>query len=292
MIKTFSRFVNTFKLQAIELNKKDSYELLFKSGTQSIDVTHNTALISLDKPTIAVKPRAELKMENNIELLVIKNKELKAILKLKSVKITDFTSNNSILFFEVIKSHVEKRTFNKFPEMIFFALKNLTDTKSKNLIVSPASLISLFAFYIFPLPVYALCIGNMNEADIFPDDILGCIYENNYFFSVRTSNPSVKKIIEQKNVALCLVPYSKKREMYSLGKHHRNGVIDISKLDFKLTLSPSLKIPIPEFAINAIELRISEHFEFGGYTVFYAQSVKLIKYSDELPLAHTPWYNL
>jgi flavin reductase (DIM6/NTAB) family NADH-FMN oxidoreductase RutF len=292
MIKTFSRFVNTFKLQAIELNKKDSYELLFKSGTQSIDVTHNTALISLDKPTIAVKPRAELKMENNIELLVIKNKELKAILKLKSVKITDFTSNNSILFFEVIKSHVEKRTFNKFPEMIFFALKNLTDTKSKNLIVSPASLISLFAFYIFPLPVYALCIGNMNEADIFPDDILGCIYENNYFFSVRTSNPSVKKIIEQKNVALCMVPYSKKKEMYSLGKHHKNGVIDISKLDFKLTLSPSLKIPIPEFAINAIELRISEHYEYGGYTVFYAQSLYFSKYTEELPLAHTPWYNM
>jgi hypothetical protein len=61
------------------------------------------------------------------------------------------------------------------------------------------------------------------------------------FFSVRTTNPSVKKITAQKNVALCLVPFSKKKKIYSLGKHHKNGVIDINCLDFKLTLSPTLK---------------------------------------------------
>jgi hypothetical protein len=93
-------------------------------------------------------------------------------------------------------------------------------------------------------------------------------------------------------VALCIIPFGKKSEMYSLGKHHKNGVIDINNLDFKLMPSHVLKIPIPGFAINAIELKILENFEYGGYTVFYAQSVRLTKYSNELPLAHTPWYNL
>jgi hypothetical protein len=292
MTKTFSRFLNKFRLFAVELNKNDSYELLFKTGEQLIDTTNNTVLISLDKPTIAVYPGAELNMQNDAKLRIIKNKKLKATLKLKSIKINEFICDKSIYFFEIIKSEVEGRAFTKLTDMLFFALKNLTDKKSKNLVVSPASLISLFAFYIVPVPVYALCIGNITEVDIFPDDILGNIYENNYFFSVRTTNPSVKKIIAQKNAVLCLVPFSKKNEMYSLGKHHKNGVVDTGRLDFKLMPSQALKIPIPEFAINVIEMNISEHFEFGGYTVFYAKSLNVSDYSDALPLAHTPWYNL
>ena len=49
----------------------------------------------------------------------------------------------------------------------------------------------------------------MSEADIFPDDIAGNIFEDYYFFSVRSTNLSVKKIISKKNAALCLVPFDK-----------------------------------------------------------------------------------
>jgi len=204
MIKTFSSFLNTYKLYPVELTINDSYEILFKTREQAINVTFNTVLISLDKPTIAVKPGIKLIIENNFSLDIIKNKKLKANLKLKVLSLDAFTSNHSIYFFEVIKVTIEGRKFNEYPDLLFLILKNLTDKKTRNFKVSATSLISLFAFYIIPLPVYALCIGKMNEVDIFPNDILGNIHDGYYFFSVRTTNPSVKKNHQSKTgYALC-----------------------------------------------------------------------------------------
>jgi flavin reductase (DIM6/NTAB) family NADH-FMN oxidoreductase RutF len=281
-----------YKLHPVESGENDSYKILFKSNSQTIDVTKNIVLISLDKPTFAIPVGYSIKIDDNSSLDILKNNISKAKLKLKKLNFDKFNIDNSISFFEVTSSSIAGRKLNKWTDILFLHLKNLTDRKSNNLKVSATSLVSLFAFYIVPLPVYSLCIGSESEADIFPDDIAGSIQPGHYFFSVRTTNPSVKKIINQKNAALCLVPFNSTSKMYSLGKHHKNGRIEIENLDFKIICSETFKIPIPEFSINAIELKVLENFQYGGYTVFYAQVVNFKQYSDEWPLVHTPWYSL
>src|SRR6185436_13615909 len=292
MFKTFAAFLNTYKLHPLEPDGNDSYKILFKCNSQTMDVTKNIVLISLDKPTLAMTAGNSIKTDDNFSLDILKNNISRAKLKLRKLNFDQFAGDHSISFFEITSSSIAGRELKKWSDILFLRLKNLTDKKSNNLRVSASSLVSLFAFYIVPLPVYSLCIGSETEADIFPDDIAGCIQQGYYFFSVRTTNPSVKKIISQKNVALCLVPFSSKSKMYSLGKHHKDGRIEINNLDFKIIFSETLKIPIPEFSINAIELKVLENFQYGGYTVFYAETVNFAKYSDQVPLVHTPWYNL
>ena len=285
------RFLNRYKLHPVELKNTAVYEIKFQHGSGSSDVTGTVSLTGLNKLTVAIYLPAFPLQEKN-SLLIFKNSVLKASLGLKPVKIDSSEIENSIHFFEIIRADVKGRKIKKYFDMLFLYLKNITNTKSKNFIVPPKALFSLFAFCIKPRVVYTACIGDMNDGNIFPIDIAGNIFEDHYFFSVRKTSPAVQKIIRQQKACLCLVPFSKKNEVYSLGRHHKEGRLHFDRVNFKIFLSDEFKIPVPEFAIHVNELQVADHFDCGVHKVFYARSVTFSKCSEEFPLAHTPWYNL
>ncbi|MEP7167876.1 MAG: hypothetical protein ABI855_00750 [Bacteroidota bacterium] len=291
MIKYFTRYLNRYKLHPVEL-QDDFYKIIFENDSGSFDVTKNISLTSLNKLTVGIHLGAVEPSVKNNTLFIFKNNTLKSKLELKPIQIHPSKIETSIYFFEIINAGVKGRRIKKYFDIAFLHLKNVTNTKSKNFIVPAKTLFSLFAFCIKPRPVYVACIGNLQNGDVFPIDITGNISEEYYFFSVRKSSPAVKKIIELKKVTLCLVPFNNKNEVYSLGKHHKNGKLNFDSVSFSVITSNEFKIPVPGFVINVNELKIVDYFDCGVHTVFYSQSEKFSKYSNETPLAHTPWYNL
>lgn len=291
MIKYFTRYLNRYKLHPVEL-QDDLYKIIFENDSGSFEVTKNISLTGLNKLTVGIHLGSVKPSEKNNTLLIFKNNILKAKLELKPIKIRASKIETSIYFFEIVNATVNGRRIKKYFDIAFLYLKNVINTKSKNFVVPAKTLFSLFALCIKPRPVYVVCIGNMENGDIFPIDVTGNIFESHYFFSVRKSSPAVKKTIELKKVCLCLVPFNNKNEAYSLGKHHKDGKLNFDSVDFSVISSNEFKIPVPGFAININELKVIDYFDCGVHTVFYAQSEKISKHSDKAPLAHTPWYNL
>jgi hypothetical protein len=291
MIKFFTRSLNRYKLHPVALKNTAIYEIKFRNADGLCDVTGNISLTGLNDLTVAIYLPAFSSRGKNM-LLIFENSILRASLELKPVLIHSSKVENSIHFFEVVRADVKERKIKKYFDILFLYLKNVTNTKSKNFIVPAKALFSLFAFCIKPRVVYTACTGNVNDGDIFPIDIAGNIFEDYYFFSVRKTSPAVQKIIREQKACLCLVPFSKKNEVYALGKHHKDGRLHFDLLNFKIFLSDEFKIPVPEFVINVNELKIADHFDCGAHKVFYARAVAFTKCADEAPLAHTPWYNL
>jgi flavin reductase (DIM6/NTAB) family NADH-FMN oxidoreductase RutF len=292
MIKFFTKYLNRYKLHPVELKNNGVYQITFQSGAETFEVTKNISLIGLNKLTVAIFLPAYSPSGKKNFLCVFKNNMLSARLELKPVTIHSSKSESFIYFFEIVNAGINGRRLKKYTDIVFLYLKNVSNKKSKNFIVPAKTLFSLFGFCIKPRPVYVVCIGDLNAGDIFPIDITGNISENFYFFSVRKTSPAVQQIIEIKRVCLCLVPFNKKEEVYSLGKHHKDGKLDFSSVNFKFLPSSEFKIPVPDLVININELKIVNHFDCGVHTVFYSQSVEFSKFSNEFPLAHTPWYNL
>ncbi len=290
--KSFSQYLNTRKLHPVGIRREEQDERIFVcSEDNERDITDSHALITLNPFSIAINAARINSSQTKRAFLKIKEGENRiGELILKLDQMLAFPSLALNLYVAELPSGAFPIT-GKIWNSLLLAIKNKTDKRSKRFVVPPRELLKLFVYTMKPRPVYLVSVKHEKGLDVFPVDILGKVSEDQVLFAVRSSSPAIPFILHTRKVCASAMPYAKVRDVYRFGGHHPGGILPQQLNDISFITSQQLNIPIPEFAAAVQELAVEETFTKGIHTQFVSRMMNHYQLTDELQLAHTPWFN-
>jgi hypothetical protein len=292
--KYITALINSRKLCPVPLTEEYDFVKFFYAGPSGkTDITLSQVLISLKELVIAIYIEgSDISLDFPSEIIIEKKNKRIGTLKLRYKDIL-LIDNTKVFLFDIkgFKNN-ERPIYTRITDYLLFSTKNMLNRIPNIFEIDAARLNRLFVYYLKPRPVFLISLKESDKVDMFPIDITGNIFGNYYLASVRTTNPSVKKMKETGKVCLSAIPYDARQSIYSLGKHHKNGIVDLDKIDFIITGSRLFNIPIPSFSICAIEAEVVNSFVMGLHTVFVLKTANNYQMNSAYQLAHTPWYNL
>jgi flavin reductase (DIM6/NTAB) family NADH-FMN oxidoreductase RutF len=109
------------------------------------------------------------------------------------------------------------------------------------------------------------------RGNIFPMNLMGQVGHDCFVFALNRDKQAAPAIIALGRVAISTVSIEQAEQVRQLGKNHRESSIDWTALPFATWPSPSLGIPVPDFALTVREMMIERSMPLGSHTFFIAR---------------------
>lgn len=248
------------------------------AGTETIDVSNNHLVASLDPLTVAIENSLLNSIGNRIgkHKLLFEDKASGAqiaALALQPVGQLEF-SEASVAVYEIKKSthrcmSPPRRLWARYRH----SLPSRGSPNPHNFSVHPSAIQQLQVLYICPRPVVLVSVDDGVNSNIFPMDLIGSISSDLFALALRNTSPSVATLRRARSAALAELKSCDVEIAYQLGRHHRMPTIDTSLLPFESRNSGRFGLPIPENALTIKEIEIAGWKEIGSHTFFLAQIV-------------------
>jgi len=291
--KAFSNYLNTKKLLPVAVNNPEKGgKIILASGQQQWDITNKHSLISLKPFAIAVNAASIPQNFHDSPEIIFSTEEKKELGRMRLHFSRVQHSQNIEL--KIYHADIPEKPFpflSRYWTMLLLQLKNSTNKKSKNFIVPPAELLKLFVYSLIPRPVYVISILHGAGFDAFPIDIVGTISARVMIFSIRKSSASVQQILTTRKFCASKIPFKERGKMYELGKYHAGGILPEHFSSLFSGLSQQQNIPLPDFAVDVLELELIESFEEGVHVQLVVKVINEYTMYKVPVLAHTPWFN-
>jgi flavin reductase (DIM6/NTAB) family NADH-FMN oxidoreductase RutF len=130
---------------------------------------------------------------------------------------------------------------------------------------------SMFVFYICPRPVVLATVCDGSSGNLFPLNLMGPVGSEYFCFALNSARAVTSTVERAREIALSSIPLEQSSLATELGKHHRLAHIDWAELPFPTTMSATLRVPVPEFALRVREMRIESTRKIGSHTLFVAR---------------------
>jgi flavin reductase (DIM6/NTAB) family NADH-FMN oxidoreductase RutF len=263
---------------AIKIPTGEIREKVFlKSRTGKIDVSNRHNIVCQTPFCIAVwidTQHFSLFDADNLELIIEKDNRLVASLKiLRLFKLKE--SNETIFIFKIIT--VRCRQLNLFSQ--YLLLSHFFKSEKHSYLESEI----YGAIYSYPKKIIIVSYMHNEYYNIFPMDFQSYYPEENlYLLGLRTTNITVKKIIETRRVVISDIDGIDINTIYALGAHHSKTPPKIGELPFKVKESELFKFPLPEFASSYKEIEIIGNYELGSHMMLVGKIKNSKKIKENL----------
>ncbi|MFZ6013763.1 MAG: hypothetical protein ACOYXT_25715 [Bacteroidota bacterium] len=144
------------------------------------------------------------------------------------------------------------------------------------------------AMYSYPRRVISVAYQDRDYYNIFPMDFQCFTSNGTYILGLRTTNVTIKKIIESKKVVIADTDAARLETIYYLGSHHSNTPPSLHKLPFKTVPSEMYQFPVPDFAASYKEVEIVENYELGSHMLMIGK----VKNSKQLRKGNSSLYHI
>jgi flavin reductase (DIM6/NTAB) family NADH-FMN oxidoreductase RutF len=263
---------------AVQIQTGEIQEKAFlKSRTGKMDVSNRHNIVCQTPFCIAVwidTQHLSLFDSDNLKLIIEKNNRLVASLNiLRLFKLKE--SNETIFIFKITK--VRCRQLTLFSQ--YLLLSRFFKSEKHSYLESEI----YGAIYSYPKKIIIVSYKDNEYYNIFPMDFQGYYPEENlYLLGLRTTNITVKKIIETKCVVISDIDAIDIKTIYALGAHHSKTPRKIEELPFKVKESELFKFPLPEFASSYNEVEIIGNYELGTHMMIVGKIKNSKKIKENL----------
>ena len=168
--------------------------------------------------------------------------------------------------------------------------QKISNTNPYNFLLSSSEFHKLHSYYLMPKPVVIVSVCQEGEYDFFPMDNIGYVSDDIFLLGLRNTSPSLSKIIITRKICLSDIPFDKKEYAYTLGKHHKDGHVDLKSVGFGFLKSELYSFMIPDFALEVKELEVLSNKVYGSHTLIVCRVVNDYSLLQGTQLAHVPWY--
>ncbi len=282
-------FIKPRELLAVALtDKAQQFKLTFSEGDYTLEIIFES-LVSIEPEIIlAINLDGYIPKTKKAEIIISNDKgEKMGFLKMTLVNTLTLESNKLCLY-RVSSAYSNLLPFYSIiPDILAFAFKKKFAFRFKEIV----RLRKLFVYYLKPKPSFFLSTKSKDNFDIFPIDLTGKIAGDYFSIAIKNTNKAIELIKASQKLCLSALPFNKTDVVYAHSKQRKKGTMNATTLQFNISESKTLKIPVPNFALNVNELQLEQFFEQGAYTVFIVKSINHYILSDGLQMAHTPWYN-
>ncbi|RXH54182.1 flavin reductase [Granulicella sibirica] len=125
--------------------------------------------------------------------------------------------------------------------------------------------------FLCPRPVVLVSLFQAGAGNIFPLNLMGRVGEHHFVFALNASKKAGAAVSNHSQFAISTVPFEQAQVVRDMGAHHHQTSIDFAHLPFSLHPSPSLGIPVPDFALTVRELQIESALPLGSHNFFIAR---------------------
>ena len=113
-------------------------------------------------------------------------------------------------------------------------------------------------------------------------DLIGEVPETNlFFFGLRHSNSTLKKIVEERKIVATELPFSLKDSVYQLSHHHSSKSPSLDSLPFQIFMTELYGFPIPKSATKYHEIEVVKHLNLGSHMLFWGQTINSVTVNKE-----------
>jgi flavin reductase (DIM6/NTAB) family NADH-FMN oxidoreductase RutF len=251
-------------------------KVYLENDTQKLDVSECHSIVCQTPFCIAVRIDREYRSTfsaGKLWLQIVANE--KPVARLQVLVINHVKeSNDAIAVLQIIKVRCYQLNLLKQYVVLnhFFKNKKHPYTESE----------TYAAVYSYPRRIIITSFADKEYYNIFPMDFQGYYPgENLYLLGLRTTNRTLKKIIDSKKVVVSSIETPDIEMIYQLGAHHSGEPPKIDELPFKTNYTELFKIPVPAFAASYKELEIIQHYETGSHTMLVGKIVNAKKIKEE-----------
>lgn len=133
---------------------------------------------------------------------------------------------------------------------------------------------SFVTAYSYPRKVRLISFRSEDHYNIFPMDLVGELKDQHRMvFGLRHTNRTLSKIISEKKLVACEMPFTQKDIIYKLGSHHSTSPPLPESLPFHVTESKSFGFYIPEWAWSYKEIQILKNISLGSHMLLWGEII-------------------
>lgn len=208
------------------------------------------------------------------------NKDLLGEIELRQQDIISIAGAQLYLFRATACTNLCLPRLRRWTRLLYTAGGRWKHRHSGNLQVSALDSCCNEVIFICPRPVVLVSLFECDGGNIFPMNLMGKIGREHFGFALNRNNQAAPSVGALGQLALSTVPFEKAEQVRQLGKNHRQNKIDWDKLSFTTHTSPTLGIPVPDFALTVCEMKLQKTLPLGSHTFFIARIISKTVYSN------------
>jgi flavin reductase (DIM6/NTAB) family NADH-FMN oxidoreductase RutF len=136
--------------------------------------------------------------------------------------------------------------------------------------------------FIVPRPILLGSVGNRENGNIFPMNLLGELGNGYFGFALRTERVVGKLVKDSGLVAISSLPLSHGALAYQLAHNHSKQSFDWDQLPFEIEASEAFGIPVLSLAPSVKEIKIETIYDIGSHSFFLGRIMHEKKQTDDL----------
>lgn len=147
---------------------------------------------------------------------------------------------------------------------------------------------AMAVFYLCPRPIALVTVGNQQDGNLFPMNLMGPLGGDFFAFALNSSRAAAPRVEQARRIVMTAVPPEQAGTIAALGRNHRRSSIDWKQLPFPIIRPSLIDAPIPSFALNIWELEVETIHRLGSHTLFVARVVakETLSAGSQLFVAH------
>jgi hypothetical protein len=198
-------------------------------------------------------------------------------------KIALYAGESEFIFFEPCSSTNHCLPKSQIAaQYVLFAYRQWRKDNTKGVHLSFLERRAMMVEFIRPHPVMLVSVGDREDGNIFPMNLLGDLGSGYFGLALRTERVVGGVVQRRGRIAVSSMPLSQGAVAYQLAHNHSKQFFDWGQLPFAIRMSSTFSIPVPAFALRVREMEIETVLAIGSHTFFLARVVRDEKYSDDL----------
>lgn len=262
----------------IRVSPSDINERVFLvSGGNKINVTQEHCIVCHSPFCIAVWSKQSRTSANAIE--ITSNGKTAAELDV-IVKHEVEWRGNFVTVYEITKAKCKQLPYwHQYILLKRYFLRKKKDTFFEGMTYG--------ATYSFPRRVIAVSYKDESYFNIFPMDFQCFVEKGNVIIlGLRTTNTTLKKILESRRVVVSDTTSVDMKTIYDLGRNHSAAPPSLDQLPFKVITSEKLGFYVPEFSATYKELEIVNSIEIGTHTMMIGNLINSKRLREDASFVH------
>lgn len=269
-------------------------------GGPPIDVTRNHVVVGLQPLTIALvlpgSAQPETAHRNRLRLTFSPRSDPDTVLGEVGLSHEGTLRAEGATFQLYRQSHYVDRCMPRLAATVFSLDQGWSEWKRRRrpgFHMAPSDLAAFLVLYICPRPVVLVTVQHGEASNLFPMDLIGPTDSPYFLMALRSTNPSIRLIVESRRLALADVPLGFAGVAYRLGEHHRKERIDWSSLPFETDPSPAHGLPVLRAALRLRDVVVRDVHVVNSHTLFVTEVVHEERRDNGLQLFHLsgPYYH-
>jgi flavin reductase (DIM6/NTAB) family NADH-FMN oxidoreductase RutF len=167
----------------------------------------------------------------------------------------------------------------------------LASRRPQKFALDPVVLQHLMIAYIRPRPVILVSVEAPGHTNIFPMDLIGPLGPDRFSLALRQTSKSIAAMCATGRVVLSDAPAAFKDDVYRLGEHHKEALVDWSALPFATERTDTFGVPAMAEALRIRELAIEQSHAIGSHRFFLGRFVTERALDDAAQLHHTAGFH-